>query len=315
VTGSRLLAIFAVFTCAAQDLAPIRVDVHLVNVAFLARDASGKLITNIAKDDVEVLEDNVRQKISFFAQSSDLPLALGLVVDISGSQAKFVKQHEHDLQTFLKSVLTPRDRAFLLCFGNHLRLAADLTADAHEIGEALNKIDHKNKHMPDFPEIGPDERRILGTAFYDAIYHAIKIKLAGAEHARKALIVFSDGEDNSSAHHMLDAIEAAQSENIPIFAIRYTEVEHGRLNARNKYGMSVMERLGRETGGADFDAEKTDLKKTFREIGEQLRSLYELGYYTTNPIDDQTFHKLVIRSPRTGLTLRTKTGYYARDSQ
>ncbi len=250
-------------TCAAQELAPIRVDVHLVNVAFLARDASGKLITNIEKDDVEILEDNVRQKISFFAQSSDLPLALGLVVDISGSQAKFVKQHERDLQTFLKSVLA--------------------------------------------------ERRILGTAFYDAIYHAIKIKLAGAEHERKALIVFSDGEDNSSAHHMLDSIEAAQSENIPIFAIRYTEIEHGRLNARNKYGMSVMERLGRETGGADFDAEQTDLKKTFREIGEQLRSLYELGYYTTNATNDQTFHKLVIRSPRTGLTLRTKTGYYARE--
>ena len=314
MTRYRWLAIFAALMCSAQELAPIRVDVRLVNVAFMARDSSGKLMQDLTKDDIEVWEDNVKQNVALFSQSRDLPLSLGLVVDMSGSQAHFHKKHDKDLRTFLKSVLTPRDRAFLLCFGNRLRVAVDFTADPKTLSEGLDKFD--NKRAPHMPEIGPDEIRsgMSGTAFYDAMYYSIKEKLGGAEHARKAMLVFSDGEDNSSARHMLETIEAAQSENIPIFGIRYTdEGRGGRLTARNKYGMSVMARIGKETGGADFDAEKEDLRKTFKEIGEQLRSLYELGYYTTNPTNDKTFHKLVIKPKRPGLTIRTKTGYYAHD--
>ncbi|HEV8147928.1 MAG TPA: VWA domain-containing protein [Bryobacteraceae bacterium] len=308
----RFLAIFATLMCSAQELAPIRVDVRLVNVAFMARDSSGKLLNDLTKDDFEVWEDNVKQNIALFSQSRDLPLSLGLVMDMSGSQAHFHKKHEKDLKTFLKSVLTPRDRAFLLCFGNRLRVAADFSPEPREITEGLKNFDHKRPQR--MPELGPDEIRRAGTAFYDAMYYSIKEKLGGAEHARKAMLVFSDGEDNSSAHHMLETIEAAQSENIPVFGIRYTETERGgRLTSRNKYGMGVMSRIGKETGGADFDAEKEDLKKTFKEIGEQLRSLYELGYYTTNPTNDKTFHKLVIKPKRPGLTIRTKTGYYAHE--
>ena len=163
-------------------------------------------------------------------------------------------------------------------------------------------------------EIGPrDEIRLGGSAFYDAIYHSVQAKLAGAEHPRKALIVFSDGEDNSSAFHMMDAIEASQNENVIVFGIRYTEVRRGRLTARTKYGTRVMERISRETGGADFDAEATDMKKAFQVIGEDLRSAYELAYHSKNPVNDGLFKKLVIRSKRPGLKIRAKTGYYARE--
>src|SRR5205085_5344905 len=99
------------------------------------------------------------------------------------------------------------------------------------------------------PLVGPPERRRLGTAFYDAIFYPIAERLSSVEQGSRALILFSDGEDNASAHHMLDAIEMAQSADVRIYAIRYTEVQHGRLNARNKYGISVMKRLARETGG------------------------------------------------------------------
>ena len=99
-----------------------RADVHLINVGFSVRDSPGKFITNLTQDDFEVLEDGVPQKIAFFARSVDVPLTLGLVVDISGSQGSFLKPHEKDLRTFLRAALTPKDRAFLMCFGNHLRL-------------------------------------------------------------------------------------------------------------------------------------------------------------------------------------------------
>jgi Ca-activated chloride channel family protein len=293
--------------CAAQPA--IRVDVHLITAGFSVRDSEGKLVTTLDRDDFEVFEDGVPQKISFFAHSADVPLKLGLVVDVSGSQESFVKPHHKDLETFLKNALTKQDSAFLLCFGNHLRLVNDSTSSAKEITESLRLFERGKGEAPEF---GPLEYRILGTAFYDAIYYSIAKKLHAVEQGRRALIIFSDGEDNSSAHHMLDAIEEAQNSDVLLFTVRYTEVMHGRLNARNKYGISVMSRLARETGGAAFDAREKGLAEEFRQIGEQLRSSYELAYHSTNPASDDTFHKLSIHVKRPGYTVSAKTGYYSR---
>ena len=218
--GKVLILTLAAGWCLAQNELAIRVTVPLVNVAFTVRDTKGKLVTDLTKDDFEVVDDGAPQPISFFARSVDLPLKLGLIADMSGSQEPFVKSHEHDLKTFLKEVLTPRDRAFLICFGNHLRVASDFSASANELVDGLKRFDKKAQDMP---EIGPREHRVLGTAFYDALYYSITEKISNLESGRRALIVFSDGEDNSSAHHMLDAIESAQAENVVIFGIRYTE--------------------------------------------------------------------------------------------
>ena len=81
---------------------------NLVSVAFSVRNSQGALIENLTKDDFELFEDAVPQKIAFFARSADLPLTLGLIVDASGSQDHFSKQHQHDLEVFLKEVLGPR---------------------------------------------------------------------------------------------------------------------------------------------------------------------------------------------------------------
>jgi len=232
---------------------PIHVAVNLVNVAFSVRDSRGTLADNLSKEDVEILEDAVPQKISFFARSTDVPLALGLIVDASGSQDHFSKQHENDLQVFLKEVLGPKDRAFLVTFGNHVRLISDFSPSGPEIIEHMQayrdgeKGRNKKRHAV-FPELGPVESRDLGTAFYDSIYYSVTEKLA-RENGRRALLVFSDGEDNSSSHDMMSTIEKAQAENVVVYAIRYTEKEHGKLTARNKYGTSVMDRIAKETGG------------------------------------------------------------------
>ena len=298
--------------CLAQ--ADFRADVHLVNVGFSVRDAEGKLVTNLARDDFEVLEDGVPQKIAFFARSEDVPLTLGLIVDMSGSQESFLKPHQRDLRTFLHAALTPQDRAFLLCFGNHLRLVADYSGPERDLAAVLAGYE-KVKDPIQYPELGPREIRTQGTAFYDAIYYASTQMLASTDAQRKALIIFSDGEDNSSAHHMLDAIEAAQANNVLLFCVRYTEVQNHRLTSRNKYGTSVMARVARETGGADFDAGQKGLAEDFRQIGEQLRSAYELSYHSTNTADDDTFRKISIRVKNPHLSVRAKTGYYAPGSR
>jgi Ca-activated chloride channel homolog len=292
--------------CAGQG--PIRVAVNLVSVGFTVRDSHGTLVDNLTKDDVEVFEDAVRQKIAFCARSVDIPLTLGLIVDASGSQDHFSKQHQNDLEVFLKEVLGPNDRAFMICFGNHLRLVSDFTQSAPALLDGLKKYQHDSQH---FPELGPKEKRDLGTAFYDSIYYPVTEKL-NKENGRRALLVFSDGEDNSSSHDMMTAIEAAQSANVQVFTIRYTEKEHGQLTARNKYGIRVMDRIAKETGGGHIDAETTDPHNYFRQIAEELRTSYELAYYPTDPIKDDTFRKVVIRPKQAGLTVRAKTGYFSR---
>lgn len=289
----------------------IHVDVNLVNVGFSVRDDRGNLVTNLTQDDVEITEDGVPQRISFFARSTDVPLNLGLIMDVSGSQQSFIKPHHKDVQGFLKTVLSDRDKAFLVAFANRIMLLSDYTASARELVDSLSGFEHEKRHG-DYPVVGPWEMRILGTAFYDALYYSSTTMMQNIERGRRALVVFSDGEDNSSAHHMLDAIEAAQANDVLLFTIRYTESHDGRLNARNKYGMAVMDRIALETGGASFDGQGKGLAASFQQIGEQLRSSYELAYHTSNPPGDKTFHKIAIKCKQPGLTVRAKTGYYAR---
>ena len=301
-----VLLVFTRGLCWGEE--PIRVDVKLVNVAFSARDSRGELLNSLTKDDIEVFEDAVPQKISFFAHSVDVPLTLGLIVDFSGSQDHFSKQHEHDLEVFLNGILGPKDRVFLICFGNHLRLASDFSQSGPDLIDRLKLYQHDNRH---FSELGPKEDRELGTAFYDSIFYSVTEKLA-SESGRRALLVFSDGEDNSSSHDMMTAIEAAQAANVLVYTIRYTEKEHGRLTARNQYGIRVMDRIAKETGGQAIDAETTDPKAYFQQIAEELRTSYELAYYPTNPLPDDTFRKIVVRPKQPRLTIRSKTGYFSR---
>ena len=230
-------------------------------------------------------------------------------MDASSSQEHFFKQHDRHIEKFLRDVLNPRDRAFLVCFANRIRLVSDLSPSPAALLEGMQRFDHGDRK---FADLGPPDLRELGTAFYDAIYYAVTEKLAKQAGGRKALIVFSDGEDNSSAHHMLDAIEAAQAEDVRVFSIRYTETKHGRLTARNKYGTSVMRRIGLETGGADFDALQTRIETSFQQIGDDLRSTYELAYVPSGGAHDASFRKISIRPKRPGLSVRVKTGYFAR---
>src|SRR3954447_18534736 len=132
----------AVCTAIAQDLPSIKVDVSLVNVGFSVRDAAGKLVTDLQQDDFELTEDGGPQKIAFFARSTDVPLNLGLVMDVSGSQAHFIKPHMKDLQAFLKSVLRPQDRAYLMTFGNRLFLVSDYSNSSKSIVKGLEDFQH-----------------------------------------------------------------------------------------------------------------------------------------------------------------------------
>jgi Ca-activated chloride channel family protein len=297
----------------AQEEPNFRSETHLIDFTFSVRKADGTLVKNLSRDDFQVVEDGVPQKIAFFGREADLPLTLGLIVDVSDSQSKFFKRHDKDIEKFLKTVLGPNDQAFTLCFGNHLRLTNDTTSSIPEIMDGLSRFDHGDRK---FPELAPEDKREDqsggGTALYDAVYYSVRQKLASAQSRRRALILFTDGEENASAHDLIEAIGAAQDSDTLIYAIRYTESERGRLTPHARQGIAALHHLSAETGGTDFDALRTDMPAAFAQISEELRSLYSIAYHSTNHKRDAAFHKVVISTEDLSQSVRARTGYYAR---
>ena len=305
----KWLAAVWVVAALAQDPPKIAVDVQLVNLTATVRDSRGGLIPGLTKDDFEIVEDGAPQAVRFFARQTDQPLSIGLLVDFSGSQQEFVKKHRRDIESFLKSVIGPKDRVFAVCFGNQLRIVSDLTGDVNYVMDELKNFGKGDRK---YPKLGGDQPREGGTAFYDALYHATaKLRPAAG---RRALVMFSDGQDNSSAYHMLDAIESAQTADVLIYNVRYTttEAEKDPAKARDLYGQRVMERISADTGGMAFNASRDNPKAAFTAISEELHSLYEFGYHSTTPSQDGRFRRLEIRVKQPGLTARAKSGYYAR---
>jgi Ca-activated chloride channel family protein len=297
----------------AQEPPTFRSETHLIDFTFSVRKADGTLVKSLTRDDFQITEDGVPQKIAFFGKETDLPLTLGLIVDVSDSQSKFIKRHYKDIEKFLKTVMGPNDQAFTICFGDHLRLTNDVTSSVGDIMDALGRFDHGDRN---FPELAPEDRREDqsggGTALYDAIYYGVQQKLETAQGRRRALILFTDGEENASAHDLLEAIGIAQDSDTLIYAIRYTESEKGRLTPHARQGIAALHHLSAETGGTDFDALHTNMAEAFAQISEELRSLYSIAYHSTNHKRDAAFHKVVISTEDSSYSVRARTGYYAR---
>lgn len=306
------LAVLLLSVCLgiAQDAGTptFRARVNLINVTFTARDAAGRLVQDLTQQEITLTEDNVPQAVRYFARSSELPLAIGIVVDASDSQSKFVKKHAHDVAEFLQDVLGPNDRAFIVGFGNHIRLVSDFGSN---VPEMLNHFERYTKgDYSGFSEFASEESREGGTALHDAVYQAAE-KLKPLHDARRVLVVFSDGQDNASAHDEVEALDEAAQADVLTYAVRYTEHPPQRYKSRDKYGVTVMRRYAENTGGRDYDAQKEDMRAVFHSIADELHALYEIGYYSSDPAHDRTFRKVKITVTRPDVTARAKPGYFA----
>src|ERR1700723_1774098 len=120
------------------DVQTLKVNVNLVNVYFSVRDKSG-YITNLHKDDCNILEDKAPQKTKNFTQEKNLPPTIGILLDTSGSQINVLPLEQESGATFLRNVLTPKDEAFLISFDINVDLLADFTNRASELKRAINK--------------------------------------------------------------------------------------------------------------------------------------------------------------------------------
>ena len=293
-----------------DNLQTFKAQVNVVNLFFNVKDKHGMLIPNLTKADFEVMEDGKPQTIKYFSSESNQPLTLGIMIDTSASQTRVLDIEQTSCAEFLRAVLRPKDLAFVINFDVDVDLDQDFTNNVHDLTRALNRM-QINAGMGGGPPGlggGPIPTTPRGTLLYDAIYLGANDKLKN-EVGRKAMIVFTDGEDQGSRLRIQDAIEAAQKADTICYVILIAD----RGGWYQGYGSGDMSKLAEQTGGRVIEVgnKQEKLRQAFDQIQNELRSQYNLGYTPSNAKLDGSYRKIQIRAKGGAYKIQARQGYYA----
>jgi len=319
----RLLALLAAFACslpaiaqsetyassapgmeayaaAANDdsqtgsLLTIHKRVDEVNVLFIATDKHGKFVRDLNQADFSILDDHKPpQSIINFRRETDLPLHLGLLIDVSGSvHSRFDFEQNAAISFLQHSLRVGFDKAFVVGFNKQSQMAQDFTDNVQLLSAGIHRLQDGG-----------------GTALYDAIYRASKEKFLKdrPDHpVRKAIVVVSDGEDNQSDVSRAQAIEMAQRAEVIIYAI---STDDSGLILR---GDRNLEQLAEATGGrAFFPFKMKDITHSFAAIEDELRSQYVVSYKPADFDADGRYRSIEISALKKDLQVRARKGYFA----
>ena len=265
-----------------------------VNVLFIATDKHGKFVRDLNQNDFSILDDHKPpQSILNFRRETDLPLHLGLLIDVSGSVDSRFSFEQDAATSFLQhSVRAGFDKAFIVGFNNQSHMTQDFTDNVQLLSDGIHRLKDGG-----------------GTALYDAIYRACKDKFLKdrPDHpTRKAIVVVSDGEDNQSEYSRAQAIEMAQRAEVIIYAV---STDNTGLILR---GDKVLEQLAEATGGRVFFPFKMkDITHSFAAIEDELRSQYVVSYKPADFDADGRYRSIEISANKKDLQVRARKGYFA----
>jgi VWFA-related protein len=295
-----------------DNLQTFKAQVNVVNLFFNVKDKHGMLIPNLTKDDFQVFEDGKPQTVKYFSAESHEPLTLGIMIDTSASQTRVLDIEQQACAEFLHQVLNSKDLAFVINFDVDVDLDQDFTNNIRDLTRALNKM-QINAGMGGGPPGlggGPVPTTPRGTLLYDAIYLGADEKLKN-EVGRKAMIIFTDGEDQGSRLRVQDAIEAAQKADTICYVILIAD--RGFYGGFGYSGDSDMRKLAEATGGRVIEVgnKQDKLKQAFDQIQNELRSQYNIGYSPTNPKLDGTYRKIQVKAKGGEEKVQARQGYYA----
>lgn len=288
----------------------VRREVVLVNVVFSVLDRRNRFVIDLGRDDFQVFEDGIPQRIEFFNRETDLPLRIGLLLDTSNSIRARLEFEQNAAFDFLYRVLQRgRDLAFVMTFDSAPEIQQDYTDDLEVLRDTIFR-----------------QRAGGGTALYDAIYQASQHLMnpppaAGKQEVRRVLVVISDGMDNLSNHSRSEALEMAQRAGVVIYPIS-TSVDWVAIDQRTPEGLplklhltegdEVLQQFADESGGrAFFPYHVSDLEQAFAAIGTELRSQYAIAYTPSMHQEDGKYHRIEIQVLRKGLSVRARRGYWA----
>jgi Ca-activated chloride channel family protein len=261
-----------------------KVDVDVVQIIATVVDSGGHFISGLPKTSFHVEEDGKPQSVSHFG-AEDVPLELIVACDVSGSMAPAMSRLKQAVKEFLAAVPT-RDQVTLIGFNDTIFA---LTRRASDPAQRLKAVDR----------LAPWG----ATALYDVILQGVD--MLGKQPGRRAMIVFSDGEDQGSHASIADVERRLQASDVTLYMIgqgRGVQVEALK---------SIMQRLVEPTGGRALFTDNIDqLHLAFSELLEELSNQYLLGYESTNNKRDETFRKISVRVDGQG-RVRARQGYRA----
>jgi VWFA-related protein len=297
----------------ADDISPtIQVNVSLVNLLAAVRDKHGALINNLSKDDFTLAEDGQTQEIKYFTREADLPLTIGLLVDVSASQRNLIEIEREAAYQFFSQVLRKKDMAFLISFGEEAELLQDFTGSARLLQDGLQRLRVSSGVSGVHPGPVPTIGQPRGTVLYDAVYLGATDRLTH-EVGRKAMVLITDGVDEGSRLKIDEAIKAAQKADTVVYGIYY-------VDPSAYYGMgyfggvtdSALRKMAEETGGRVFRVDrKHALPEVFKELQDELRSQYAIAYASTNEKRDGSFRRIDLRTKDHNLKVQARKGYFA----
>ncbi len=313
--GSLSVRVCAVALGLAASALPqddvIKVDVDLVNILCTVRGKNNALIGNLEKSDFHVFEDGKEQEIKYFTRETDLPLTIGLLVDVSGSQERLIDTERRAASQFFRSVLRPKDLAFLISFGKDSELLQDSTSSPKLLEDGLKELRLNASVGGLHPGPVPNQTQ-AGTVLWDAVYLAANERLR-SETGRKVIVVITDGVDEGSKKTRDQAIREAQLADTVVYSIYYVDLGccGGGFGFRGS-GEGELKKLSDETGGRVLRVDrKNSLDDIFKEIQDEMRSQYALSYTPTNAKKDGSYRKLEFKMSNKDYKVQARKGYYA----
>jgi len=299
----------------ADEIPSIQVDVNVVNVLASVRDKRGGLVPNLEKTDFTIFEDGKQQEIKYFARETDLPLTIGLLIDVSASQKNLIDIERSAASQFFSQVMRKKDEAFLISFGEEVELLQDYTNSARMLSQGMNGLRVSSGVGGFGPGPVPTAGDPRGTVLYDAVFLAADEKLR-SEVGRKVIVVITDGVDEGSRKRIDDAIEAAQKADAVIYSIDYSDPRAYGNSPFGGFGGGAGEgylrKMSDATGGHVYKVGRNhSLDEVFHELQEEMRSQYSVGFSSTNDKRDGSYRKLEIRMANKDLKAQVRKGYYA----
>ncbi len=273
------------------DVYIFKKEVDEVTLHATVVDQNNRLVTDLGRNDFQVFEDGQPQKIVSFRRE-DIPVAMGIVIDNSGSMRDKRPAVNAAAINLVKSS-NPQDKVFIVNFNEEYFLDQDYTAAIPKLEDALQRIEARG-----------------GTALYDAtVASADHLKKSGPLE-KKVLLVVTDGEDNASRESLEQAIRNLQAENGPtVYTIGILGDEHSKRAKR------ALREMAEETGGvAFFPKDVSEVSAITTQIAHDIRNQYTIVYKPTKPQSAGGYRTVKVEASAKGykhLSVRTRSGYYA----
>jgi VWFA-related protein len=278
---------------ADESLLTLSTTVSEVHLVFTVTDKRGHYIKGLKQDDFKILDDRKPPKeILSFHSETDLPLQIGLLIDTSQSVRDRFKFEQEAAGEFLSQTIRPKfDQSFVIGFSLKPEVTQDFTDDREKLSAGIHRLQLGNL-----------------TAMYDAVYYACRDKLlkqAQTGPVRHAIILLSDGNDNSSNVTRERAIEMAQQAEVAVYTISTNLTRSGGNGRKN------LERIADATGGRSYAPRQiTEVAEAFASIQEELRSQYAVSYKPEAFKLDTHFRTIEVQAHnRKGLRIRSRRGY------